>query len=150
MTKIKNVIKSDDYAVVPSDGVIMQIGDTVTKLIFYQKLHLPTDQDMLDQDEVTKVLQFEIRIPRNIFRTVAEFISSSEKSIEIGHEVVSNTNDQKIHSLNDELDYKIRNLLIDSNEDYSEDNEVVTLREKYGELNGRLERDEKKKQSQNP
>jgi hypothetical protein len=36
MTTIKNVMRSDDYAIVHADGIITEIGSEVTKLIFYQ------------------------------------------------------------------------------------------------------------------
>lgn len=148
MTKIKNVLKSNDYAVVHVDGVITQIGNEVTKLIFYQNMHLPTESDTLDQNEITKVLQFEIRIPRTIMGWVAEYIVDAEKSIENANNAVQNTDDEKIHSLKNELHSKIENLLCDSMNDYSEDNEVRILLEQIGEMNGRLEREMKERESQ--
>jgi len=52
MTVIKNVKKSEDYAIIHADGIISEIGDDVTKLVFFQNVNLPNNEDVMDQDEI--------------------------------------------------------------------------------------------------
>lgn len=143
MTTIKNVKKSDDYAIVHADGVITEIGSEVTKLIFYQQVHLPTKEDTLDQSDMTKVLQFEVRIPKNVIRGISTYISQWSNYIDENTQATIQAQDEKITNLNSDLASKLQNLLVDSNTDYSEDKEVSTLLEQVRELRDRLERQSK-------
>jgi hypothetical protein len=147
MKKIENVIRDPDYADVFADGIMIEVGDEVTKLIFYRNTKIPSDDNTLNPDEATKVLKFEVGIPQSIFKRIAEHALSSIQAIDQSYDATDDVEDEKINKLQQEFVSGLQNYLFDSNLDYTNNNEVKNMIDQFYELLGRCQR-EKGKQPQ--
>lgn len=139
MKKIENVIRDDEYANVFADGIMMEIGDEVTKLIFYQNTKFPSDDDTLNPNESTKVLKFEVRIPQSVFKRVSEHGLQSIQAIDQSYDATVDIKDEKTNALQREFVDNLQNYLFDSNLDYAGNNEVQTMIDKFYDLLGRCQ-----------
>jgi hypothetical protein len=63
----KELQKSLDYITMYADGIILQLGEDVSRLIFYQDdLELTDENTAIDNKKKVKQLNFEVRIPNSV------------------------------------------------------------------------------------
>ncbi|HJU14424.1 MAG TPA: hypothetical protein VJ792_08225 [Candidatus Nitrosotalea sp.] len=147
MKKIENVTRDNEYASVFADGIMIEIGDEVTKLIFYQNSKAPSDEGTLNPYEAVKVLKFEVRIPQSVFERTSKHSLDLNQAIDQSYDAIEGIKDEKINELHAEFTSKLQNYLFDSNLDYSQNNEVKEVIDQFYDLLGRCKR-EKSKQPQ--
>lgn len=62
-----------DYAVTYADDIIFQLGQYVSKLIFYQNITTTSsDSSELEKDKIVKRMKFEVRIPQITLEQLAK------------------------------------------------------------------------------
>lgn len=81
MSENERTIEKDlDYSVEYADGIIAELGNTVSRLIFYQEVLEPSEDGKgLDQTSKVVRLKFEVRIPKNRLSILGRMIELSSE-----------------------------------------------------------------------
>lgn len=132
-------VKPPDFASVYADGVILQVGDDLSRLMFYQREVDPTEDGMgIEKEKERVVLKFEVRIPRYTLELLAENASELLKLKEEAFNMEQrHKKDEKVLASWYDLDTKIQRFIYNTDEDEIDSKEVEALEAQYNDLRAR-------------
>jgi hypothetical protein len=82
----KELQKSLDYITMYADGIILQLGEDVSRLIFYQDdLELTDENTAIDNKKKVKQLNFEVRIPNSVAQ---RFVNNANQMYSLKNETL--------------------------------------------------------------
>lgn len=131
--------KSPDYMTAYSDGVIIQLGDEVSRLMFYQ-----VDADLSDISnnvKENKILRFEVRMPKDVLRQVAETIVNTVNAQDEAFEAVDGIENEEINQKQVDLDNKLNITYFDPQIQLVNPNKNNQLQDELVDLIGRANRE---------
>lgn len=132
-------VKPPDFASVYADGVMLQIGEELSRLVFYQRGIEPSeDGSQMDKEREYVSLRFEVRLPRTALSDLADNIVELLKLKEKAWKMTKGRNkDDKVVESWWLLDGKIGRFLYNTDEDEIDGKAVEDLNAQYDDLIGR-------------
>jgi hypothetical protein len=131
--------KDLDYATVYADNVILEFGEEMCRLIFYQEgLDLTENREAFDKSKKSVHLKFEVRIPHI---AAVKLAINAKRLFDIWSRAQHyEVKDEEVQKALARFNKRIESLLYDTRESMLESREVDKLRDDFEELIGRLRR----------
>lgn len=132
--------KSPDYMTTYADGIVLQLGEEVSRLMFYQN-----EADIDTQSSSVKNkndLRFEVRIPRTVLEQIAQSISDWVDLQDRLDEEVEGVKDEETLQKQADFEYKINQSFIDPQfELANKEKKLADMQDEFEEITGRAKRE---------
>lgn len=139
--------KNPDYMTTYADGIVIQLGEDVSRLMFYQ-----VDSDIDTESGSVKSnhnLRFEVRIPRSALEQVAQtIVDYTDLQDKLDNEVHDVEDEETLEKYSD-FEYKINHSFFDPQfEMASKEKKLADIQDEFEEIAGRARREKGNGQSQ--
>lgn len=139
--------KSPDYMTTYADGIVVQLGEDVSRLMFYQ-----VDADIDTKSSSVKNehnLRFEVRIPRTVLEQIAQSITDYVDFQERLDDEVEGVKDETTLQKHADFEYKINHSFFDPQiEMANKEKKLADMQDEFEEIAGRAQREKGNDNSQ--
>jgi len=132
--------KSPDYIITYADGIVVQLGNDVSRLMFYQ-----VDSEIDTESSSVKNkhnLRFEVRIPRTSLEQIAQSIVDYTNLQEQLDEEIEGVKDETTIQKHADFEYKIDHTFFDPQfEMANKEKKLADIQDEFEEISGRAKRE---------
>lgn len=131
--------KSPDYMTTYADGIVVQLSDEVSRLMFYQ-----VDADLTDASndvKEEKILRFEVRLPKDVLIQIAENIVNTTEAQNEAYQVIEGIEDEILNRRYEEFNAKMNRTFFDPSIQLANTNTVDQIHDEFEDLVGKAQRE---------
>jgi hypothetical protein len=132
--------KNCDYMTTYADGIVVQLGEEVSRLMFYQdEADIDTNSSSVKNKHD---LRFEVRIPRASLEQIAESITDWVDLQDRLNDEVEGIKDEETLQKQADFEYKINHSFFDPQfEMASKEKKLADMQDEFEEITGRAKRE---------
>lgn len=131
--------KSLDYMTTYADGIVVQLSDEVSRLMFYQ-----VDADLTDASndvKEEKILRFEVRLPKDVLIQIAENIVNTTEAQNDAYQAIQGIEDEVLNRKYEEFNAKMNRTFFDPSIQLANTNMIDQIHDEFEDLVGKAQRE---------